>query len=82
MTVEEESALLAKRLTAEGVITAFEYINKTYGLNVHIGQRVTVHGSPGVVTEDRGRYVGVSFDDHPIPVISCHPTWETVYEAK
>lgn len=58
----------------------FEYINKTYGLNVKINQRVIVDGKGGIIISDKGHYLGVNFDKDKAGVISqCHPTWNIEY---
>ena len=58
----------------------FEYIIRTYGVRPAIGRRVTVYGKPGVITEDRGHYIGVNFDSDDAGVVkSAHPTSEVRY---
>lgn len=57
-----------------------EYVKNAYGVPAEIGRRVTVSGSPGVIAEDRGHYIGVSFDaDKPGVICNAHPTSEVVY---
>lgn len=52
-----------------------EYVRKIYGVPAKIGMRVTVHGKPGIIAEDRGHYIGVNFDsDKPGVVKNVHPT--------
>ena len=59
---------------------AFDYVNKTYGVNACVGRRVVVNGKPGTITEDRGHHIGVNFDaDKPGRAMPCHPTWEVQY---
>jgi hypothetical protein len=41
---------------------------------------VKINGEPGIITEDRGHYIGVNFDSTKAGVISnCHPTWKAEY---
>ncbi len=57
-----------------------EYVRSYYGVPAEIGRAVIVNGKPGVITEDRGHHIGVTFDaDEPGHVSPCHPTWEVVY---
>ncbi len=60
---------------------AFEYIKNHYNIETAaIGRRVTVHGDPGIIVEDRGHYLGVTFDsDKPSTICNCHPTDGVVY---
>ena len=52
-----------------------EYVKRTYGVPAEIGRRVTVYGKPGIITEDRGHYIGVTLDsDKPGVVKNYHPT--------
>lgn len=58
----------------------FEYINKTYGLDVKLNQRVVIDGKGGIIVSDEGHYLGVNFDkDKPSIVSHCHPTWNIEY---
>lgn len=59
---------------------ALEYVRQTYGVPAEIGRRVTVYGQPGIITADRGHYIGVTFDsDKPYVINNAHPTAEVVY---
>ena len=57
----------------------FCYVCTSYGVPACAGRRVIVDGSPGVIVEDRGHYIGVRFDHLPDDVRSCHPTWRVEY---
>jgi hypothetical protein len=57
-----------------------EYVRQYYGVPAEIGRRVMVSGKPGVITADRGQYIGVTFDaDKPYVVHNAHPTSEVEY---
>ena len=57
-----------------------EYASKYYNVPADIGRRVTVDGEPGIITSDRGAYIGVTFDkDKPGDITPCHPTWMVEY---
>ena len=56
------------------------YVRRYYGVPAEIGRKVTVGGRPGIITADRGAYIGVTFDDDkPTAVLPCHPTSQVVY---
>lgn len=57
------------------------YVRETYGVPACIGRIVTYKGRKGVISEDRGNYIGVTFDDQkPGHVSNFHPkTEELVY---
>jgi len=56
------------------------YVCRAYGVPAQIGRRVTVAGRPGIITADRGAYIGVTFDDDkPTSVMPCHPMSQVVY---
>jgi hypothetical protein len=58
-----------------------EYAKKYYGVPSDIGRRVVVNGKAGIISEDRGNYIGVNFDEDRAGVISnCHPTWKVEYK--
>lgn len=57
-----------------------EYVREHYGVPAEIGRRVTIDGRPGVITADRGHYIGVTFDDQkPNMIMNAHPTWKIEY---
>lgn len=57
-----------------------EYVKSYYGVPADIGRRVIVDGQPGIISEDRGHYIGVNFDkDKPGHIENCHPTWRVEY---
>lgn len=59
---------------------ACEYAREYYGVPACIGRRVTVNGEPGIIAEDRGHYIGVTFDkDKPGVISNAHPTWKVEY---
>lgn len=67
-------------------MTAFDYINKHYGLNVKRGSRVEYTGSPartprhGTVVSSSGSHIHIRFDDEPGRVAGpFHPTSELRY---
>lgn len=52
----------------------FEYINSYYKLSIRLGQDVGYRGRKGIITEDRGNYVGITFDDEKATKVhSFHP---------
>ena len=60
--------------------TPFGYVRQHYGVPACFRRRVVVDGKPGIITEDRGQYIGVNFDsDKPGSVTICHPTWQVEY---
>lgn len=57
-----------------------EYVSQYYGVPAEIGRCVTVSGKPGIITADRGNYIGITFDsDKPYVVHNAHPSFEVVY---
>lgn len=53
----------------------FEYIKKYYGIELELGMVINYKGKTGLVTDDRGHYVGVTFDsDKPGTIVNIHPT--------
>lgn len=57
-----------------------DYVRRYYGVPADIGRRVTVGGRAGIITADRGAYIGVTFDDEkPTIVRPCHPTSQVTY---
>ena len=57
-----------------------EYVREYYGVPACIGRRVTIDGKPGIIVEDRGNYIGVTFDDaKPGTILNAHPTWKVKY---
>ena len=53
----------------------FEYIKSYYGVNVELNMGVVFDGDKGVVTNDNGNYIGVTFDkDKAGTVSNIHPT--------
>lgn len=52
----------------------FEYIKKYYEVPACIGRVVCLDGKTGVIVEDRGHYIGVTFDNEkPTVVHNFHP---------
>jgi hypothetical protein len=59
-----------------------KYVQDNYQVPACIGRVVIVDGKSGVITEDRGNYIGVTFDEDKAGVVSnCHPTWEVEYRG-
>jgi hypothetical protein len=57
-----------------------EYVNQHYNVNACIGRRIDFKGRGGIIAEDRGNYIGVTFDDQkPGTVDNLHPTWKVKY---
>lgn len=57
-----------------------EYVRTNYGVPTKLGRRVIVYGRPGIITADRGHYIGVTFDsDKPYVIRNAHPTAEVQY---
>ena len=57
-----------------------EYVRDYYGVPACIGRRVVINGKHGVIAEDRGHYIGVTFDsDKPGVVCNAHPTSNVEY---
>lgn len=55
----------------------FDYINSYYKLSIRLGQDVEYRGRKGIITEDRGSYVGITFDDEKAANVSpFHPLEE------
>lgn len=64
----------------ESVTSDLGYVRRYYGVPAEIGRRVTVGARPGIITADRGAYIGVTFDDEkPTMVRPCHPTSQVIY---
>lgn len=59
---------------------AFEYIKDTYKVPAEMYREVIVGGKRGVITEDKGNYIGVTFyDAKRATSMPCHPTSEVEY---
>jgi hypothetical protein len=51
-----------------------EYVAQYYGVPACIGRRVIAYGKPGIISEDRGNYIGVTLDSQkPGTVNNYHP---------
>ncbi|MBE8727961.1 hypothetical protein [Flavobacterium hungaricum] len=58
----------------------FEYIRNRYSVPAEMFREVTVADRKGVITEDKGNYIGVVFyDDKKLMPLPCHPTWKVEY---
>jgi hypothetical protein len=63
-------------------MSAFDYINRTYGLSLKRGSRVEYTGNrskgpqQGVVASAAGGYINIRFDGTNKIVGPFHPTWE------
>lgn len=54
-----------------------EYVREYYGVPACIGRQIEYNGRKGIISEDRGNYIGVTFDDQkPGTVSNFHPTTE------
>jgi hypothetical protein len=54
-----------------------EYVQKIYGVPACIGRKVSYKGRNGIISEDRGNYIGVTFDDEKSGRVSnFHPETE------
>ena len=60
----------------------FDYINKTYGLDVRKGTRLLFQNRPATVVRSRGPHLMITFDfdDGAFGPVPIHPTWEVEYE--
>ena len=57
-----------------------EYVREYYGVSAEISRRIKHNGRLGIITEDRGHYIGVNFDDcKPGVVVNVHPTDDVEY---
>lgn len=57
-----------------------EYVRQHYGVPACIGRRVVAYGEPGIISEDRGHYIGINLDsDKPGVVNNYHPTDDIQY---
>ena len=57
----------------------FTYIKDNYGVDIKLGMDIVFNGDRGIVTDDNGHYVGVTFDkDKPGHVSNIHPTDEAL----
>ena len=54
-----------------------EYVRENYGVPACIGRVVSFKGRKGIITEDRGNYIGITFDDEkPGSISNFHPQTE------
>ena len=54
-----------------------EYVRENYNVPAEIGRIINYKGRKGVISEDRGNYIGVTFyDEKPGTVSNFHPTTE------
>lgn len=54
-----------------------EYVREYYGVPACVGRIVTYKGRKGIISADRGNYIGVTFDDQKPGLISnFHPKTE------
>lgn len=52
-----------------------KYVRDTYGVPASIGGRVVYKGRKGIISADRGNYIGITFDDQKPGVINnFHPS--------
>lgn len=58
----------------------FEYIINHYKVPAEMFREVLMNGRKGVITEEKGNYIGVTFyDDEKLNTLPCHPTWKMEY---
>lgn len=58
----------------------FKYIQDYYKVPAEMFREVIVGKRKGIITEDKGHYIGVTFyDDKRLMPLPCHPTWEVEY---
>ncbi len=58
----------------------FKYIQDRYKVPAEMNREVIVGGKKGVITEDKGNYIGVNFYDNlTSEALPCHPTSEVEY---
>jgi len=54
-----------------------EYVQKYYNVPACIGRKISYKGRNGIIAEDRGNYIGVTFDDeYPGIINNFHPEEE------
>jgi len=55
-------------------VSEFDYVRNAYGVPACIGRVVGVYGKMGIITADRGHYIGVTFDtEKPQIIRNVHP---------
>lgn len=56
-----------------------EYVAETYNVPACIGRRIKYKDREGIISCDRGNYIGVTFDNEkPTEVSNIHPTDENL----
>lgn len=51
-----------------------EYVRNFYKVPACIGRKINYKGRDGIISEDRGNYIGVTFDDEkPGTISNLHP---------
>ncbi len=56
-----------------------EYARDYYNVPACIGRGVIYDGKPGIITKDRGHYIGVTFDNQkPGTISNIHPADENL----
>lgn len=59
---------------------SFDYVRTYYKVPAAFGRIVKVSGRQGIITEDMGHYIGVTFDNAKAnDVRPCHPTSNIEY---
>jgi hypothetical protein len=65
---------------------SFDFLNKSYGLNIKRGTRCTYTGEGdakhGSVTSAQGGYVRIRFDGDKRSMGPFHPTWQLTYKEQ
>lgn len=58
----------------------FEYIQNYYKVPAEINREIEYEGRKGIITQDKGNYIGVRFyDDDKQKTFTLHPTYNVVY---
>ncbi|KKP74709.1 MAG: hypothetical protein UR73_C0037G0018 [candidate division WS6 bacterium GW2011_GWF1_35_23] len=58
----------------------FEYVKSYYKVPAELGREIMLRDRKGIIVEDRGHYIGVTFDDeNPGTINNLHPTFEVKY---
>ena len=60
----------------------FNYINKTYGLDLYNGKSVWFQGQAGEVVGTKGARLVIRLDERPLEDLIVHPTWQMEYNLR
>lgn len=57
-----------------------DYVRRYYQVPACIGRKIEFRGKKGIIVEDRGNYIGVTFDNEkPGCISNLHPTYRVKY---